>query len=77
VLAHGGRLSPAKKRREKEVLEHRGAEANKMRSRIRGTVERRGVVHGAKLSGELSRAPASDSRGRGPYHSKPRRARDA
>jgi hypothetical protein len=38
---------------------------------------RRGGVHGAELSVELSRAPASDSRGRGPYHGKLRRAQDA
>jgi hypothetical protein len=46
----------------KGVLQHLGVKANKMRSRIRGKVERRGRVHGAELSGELSRASASNFR---------------
>jgi hypothetical protein len=59
------------------VLEHRGAEAKEMRATRRKKVERRGEVHGAELSGELDRAPTSDSQGQEPYHGKPRRARDA
>jgi hypothetical protein len=48
-----------------------------MRVKRREKVERRGEVHGAELSGGLSRAPTSNSRGREPNHGKPRRARDA
>jgi hypothetical protein len=54
------------------VLEHRGAEAKEMRATRRKKVERRRGVHGAKLSSELGRAPASDSHGQEPYHGKPR-----
>jgi hypothetical protein len=48
-----------------------------MRATRRKKVEQRGGVHRAELSGELGRAPVSDSCGWEPYHRKSRRARDA